>query len=185
MSVGRISYNKLKDYFELKKYKKFNIPIKKKNHWNLKCKDFILKDQFVLKSNIVNVFSEYCKDNLIYYYCYGNKEKIDKKHSMCHDHSFEDVIEKLYEFPETFYIPDNYKNYYSKREIEFLQSIQKKLLQDGLKDIGSYYLEHPKKEKYESLYLEYNYDELRKRNIKVVQGIKLKKHEKMYKKNTN
>jgi len=183
MSIGRISYHKIIDYFNLKKYKNFNIPIKSKENWNLKCKDFLLRNEFVFKSNIIDIFSEYCNDNLIYYYCYGNKEKIDEKHRLSHDHSFDIVIEMLYEFPETFYIPNDCKQYYSKRELEFLHNIQKTLLQDGLKDVGTYYLEHPKKEKWESLYLEFNYNELRKRNIKKVQGINIKKHEKIYKKN--
>jgi len=181
MSVGRISYNRLKDYLELKKYQEFNIPIKTKNIWKLKCNDFILKDEFILKSNIVTVFSEYCHNNLIYHYSYGNKEKFDEKYLLSHEHSFDTVLEVLYEFPETFYIPDDYKKDYSKRELEFLNNIQKKLLKDGLKDVGTYYLEHPKKEKWESLYLEFNYDELKKRNIKKVQGISIKKHEKIYK----
>jgi len=185
MSIGRITYHKIKDYCELKKYKNFNIPIKIKNKWNLKCKDFILKNEFVLKSNIIDIFSEYCNDNLIYYYTFGNKKSIDKIYALSHDHSFDIVIEMLYEFPETFYIPDDCKKYYSQRELEFLQNIQKKLLDDGLKDVGTYYKEHPKKEKWEELYLEFNYDELRKRNIKVVQGVNIKKHEKMYKKITN
>ncbi|MBE6156212.1 MAG: hypothetical protein E7161_00490 [Firmicutes bacterium] len=183
MSIGRISYHKLKDYFELKKYRKFNIPIKVKNKWTIKSKDFINKEEFIFSSSIINTFSEYVKDNLIYYFGYGDIEKLDKEHYLSHTHEFDAVIEKLYEYPETFYIPKNCKDDYSKRELEFLKSIQKQLLKDGLKDIGVFYKEHSLKKDYEYLYLEYNYDELRKRNIKKVQGINIKKHEKIYKKN--
>ena len=74
MSVGRIKYNKLLEYKKLKKYKQFNIPIKYKNCWYLKCNDFISKKDFIYNSTIQNVFSEYCKFSLIYYFCYGSRE---------------------------------------------------------------------------------------------------------------
>lgn len=183
MSISRITYSKISDFFKLKKYRKFHIPIKDNNKWHIVSNDFINKKDFVFTSGIINIFSEYAQDNLIYYFCYGNMEKIDKEFYLSHDHEFEVVIEKLYQFPETFYIPQNCEGDYSKRELEFLKSIQKKLLDDGLKDIGIFYKEHPLKEKFEHLYLEYNYDELRKRNIKKIQGLSLKKHKKIYKKN--
>ena len=187
MSVGRISYYRLIEYIKLRKFKNINIPIKIKNYWYYKCKDFITKKEFIFKSNIEGVLSEYSNNNLIYYYCYGNRENVllDKRYAVMHEHSFLDILEMLYEFPETFYIPNDYKSYYSKQEIIYLNQLQEKLLNDGLKDVGTFYQEHPLKEKYELLYLEYNYDELRKRNIKKVQGIKIKKHEKMYKKSTS
>ncbi len=187
MSVGRISYHKFIEYIKLIKFKNINIPIKKNKYWYFKCKDFLTKNEFVYKSDIESVFSEYSNNSLVYYYCYGNRENIllDKRYAVMHEHSFPDIIEMLYEFPETFYIPTDCKKYYSEQEINFLNNLQEKLLNDGLKDVGIYYQEHPLKEKYELLYLEYNYDELRKRNMKKVERINIKKHEKMYKKITN
>lgn len=169
MSVGRIRKNKIIEFLKLKKYQNFLIPIKDKNKWNYKCVDFINKDEFIYKADILSVFSEYCNDSLIFYYSYGIEEKISS-----HDHTFDAVLETLYDFPESFNIPKEYEKYYSVRELEFLKKLQEKLLKDGLKDIGKFYKEHPMKKDYELHYIEYNYDELRKRNIKKIQGINIK-----------
>lgn len=160
MAVGRINKS-IKDYINLKKYKKFNIPIKDKNNkWYLLSEDIINKDNFIYSSTIINVMSEYCNDSLVYYFSYGNLD-IDS-----HEHSFDDVLLYLYKYPETFYIKDEVKKYYTERQLHFINSLQKKLLNDGLNDIGMFYKQHHLKQKYENYYLEYNKKELVKRNIK-------------------
>lgn len=49
-------------------------------------------------------------------------------------HQFEEVINELYLYPESFNIPKAYKNEYSKQELEYLNALQKRLLQCKLKD---------------------------------------------------
>lgn len=166
MAVGRITKN-IFDKFKLKKYKKYNIPIRDKNlTWHLKCEDIINKDEFLYSGDALSVMGEYCNDSLVYYYCYGNLEKKNLRHrGPSHDHSFNAVLDTLYKFPNTFYIPEDCKCYYTERQLHFLKSLQKKLLADGLNDIGIFYEEHPLKQDYEECYLEYNEEELIKRNI--------------------
>ena len=185
MSVGRIKYNKLLEKIKIRKYNKYNIPIKNKsNKWSLKTKDLIAQKEIIYQNNILEVMSEYCKDSLGYYFNYG-KRIGNKEEHISHDHSFDKVLEYLYRFPETFNIPKDCEEFYSKRELSFLNNLQNKLLEDNLKDIGIFYKEHPLKKEYEEYYLVYNYEELRKRKIKKVHGISIKKHEILHKKSSN
>lgn len=160
MAVGRIKKS-LKEYINYKKYKKFNVPIKdKNNNWNLLTEDFINKDYFIYSGNILNVMGEYCNDSLVYYFNYSNLN------ISSHEHSFDYILFNLYEYPETFNIKDEDKKYYTERQLHFLNSLQKKLIEDGLKDISILYEEHKMKKNYEKYYHEYNNTELKKRNIK-------------------
>lgn len=42
-----------------------------------------------------------------------------------HAHSFEEVVESLYHFPESFHIAKEEEQYYSKQELEYLKRVQK------------------------------------------------------------
>ena len=52
-----------------------------------------------------------------------------------HAHSFEEVVEHLYNSPESFSISKEEKEFYSKQELEYLRRVQKYLLFIGLKDV--------------------------------------------------
>ncbi|MBQ9854223.1 MAG: hypothetical protein IJO57_04240 [Bacilli bacterium] len=52
-----------------------------------------------------------------------------------HAHSFEDVVKKLYDSPESFSISENEKEYYSKQELNYLRRLQKFLLLIDMKDL--------------------------------------------------
>ena len=55
-----------------------------------------------------------------------------------HAHSFEEVVERLYNFPESFSISKDEEEYYSKQELKYLKKVQKYLLFIGMKDIDNY-----------------------------------------------
>lgn len=61
----------------------------------------------------------------------GNKFVVGNTHT----HSFENVVEVLYQSPESFYISSEDEEFYSKQELRYLKKLQKYLLFIGLKDI--------------------------------------------------
>ena len=65
----------------------------------------------------------------------GNKYVTDEKIGHNHAHSFEEVLELLYDFPESFKISKKDEIYYSRQELMFLRDVQKYLQFIGLKDI--------------------------------------------------
>ena len=52
-----------------------------------------------------------------------------------HAHLFDEVVESLYNFPESFSISEDEEQFYSKQELEYLKKVKKYLLFIGLKDI--------------------------------------------------
>lgn len=59
------------------------------------------------------------------------EEIVDRYHS----HSFEGVVQYLYDYPETFSIKKEDEEFYSKQELNYLRRLQKYLLFIGLKDL--------------------------------------------------
>lgn len=55
------------------------------------------------------------------------------KHSHCH--SFEEVVKVLYDYPETFSVPNEFLDEYSKQELDYLKKAKKYLQLIELKDI--------------------------------------------------
>ena len=66
------------------------------------------------------VISEYCKSGL--YYPYNDKHTINKSHDN-HAHSFEEVLVAVMDSPRTFTI-DGFEEYYSKQEIELIETLR-------------------------------------------------------------
>lgn len=60
-----------------------------------------------------------------------NKVKIGHDHA----HTFDSVVESLYDAPETFSISKEDRQFYSKQELDFLRRVQKYLLFIGMKDL--------------------------------------------------
>lgn len=54
-----------------------------------------------------------------------------------HAHSFEEVVNALYDSPESFSIAKDEEQYYSKQELEYLRRVQKYLLFIGMKDLDN------------------------------------------------
>lgn len=76
---------------------------------------------------------------LYYSFDCGSYHEIDgefvKKVGHNHAHSFEEVVQCLYDYPETFSISKDEEEYYSKQELKYLRRVQKYLLFIGLKDV--------------------------------------------------
>lgn len=66
-----------------------------------------------------------------------NNEELEEKIKFGHKHahSFEEVVHSLYDFPESFQIPKEDEEFYSKQELAYLRRVQKYLLFIGLKDL--------------------------------------------------
>lgn len=73
---------------------------------------------------------------VIYHYEVIMPDWKDKKPKLItsHGHSFEDVLKVLYEYPESFNIPDDFKCEYSKQELELIKENQNYFKLIGLKD---------------------------------------------------
>lgn len=81
------------------------------------CKSFDLKSNRIYGYNsLYCAFSDFINDNLYYSF------NINGSHS--HEHSFEDVIANLYNYPNTFNIDDSDLELYSKQELRYLDSLQ-------------------------------------------------------------
>ena len=65
-----------------------------------------------------------------------NSEEKEAKYQMMesHCHSFDEVVRRVYRYPETFHIPDDYLDEYSKQELSFLKKMQSYLKAIGLLD---------------------------------------------------
>ncbi len=70
--------------------------------------------------------------NLKYYDAQKNCLKSEAQLICCHN--FNDVIEAVYFYPESFIIPDKYKDDYSKQAIAFLNKLQNYLMIINVKD---------------------------------------------------
>ncbi|MCI9279224.1 MAG: hypothetical protein HFJ02_00295 [Bacilli bacterium] len=51
-----------------------------------------------------------------------------------HGHSFEDIVEALYSYPNSFHIPDEFKREYSEQELAYLNKVQKYLNFIGVRE---------------------------------------------------
>lgn len=74
-----------------------------------------------------------------------------------HVHDFYMVIKFVYDYPESFYLNDNDKKWYSQSQLEFIKRLVDKCIKDGLKDIRI---------KEENKFI-YNIEEMKKRNYNV------------------
>lgn len=63
------------------------------------------------------------------------KTKIVRSSDGAHAHSFDEVLEELYDFPETFKIEKEDAEFYSEQELRYIRMTQNYLLFIGLKDL--------------------------------------------------
>lgn len=95
---------------------------------------FYDKDDYSINSNLTdalsNKFSLYYPFNCLITTIDGNK-----KIGHCHEHTFEEVVRDLYNYPVSFNIPKKDEIYYSKQELDYLKILKNYLLLVGLTDI--------------------------------------------------
>lgn len=90
-------------------------------------------------SNLTNALEDLV-DISFYYPFYAKYQDLTKNGNKfvvgnTHTHSFENVVQSLYESPESFYISSEDEQFYSKQELKYLKKLQKYLLFIGLKDV--------------------------------------------------
>lgn len=140
--------NKLKElkykylnYKVNRKYRKLdkcNLPFRFYNKKSEQC-EWVNYKNFIdntsrYDSNILllDALSDICKIGLTYHYNINNNKK-DKNYQN-HSHDFNSVLKDLYFYPESFNIPDEFKNNYSRQELNYINELQKYLLFIELKD---------------------------------------------------
>lgn len=131
------------------KYRNNNLPTP---YWDDDCKmmyyvsfnnnpnlDYRDGNELILKSNLIDSLSRITHKGFNYPYISMNWYTDDKGEakeivkSVTAD-SFEKVVYDLYDYPESFNIPEEYEKYYSKQELDYLKYTKKYLLFIGLKD---------------------------------------------------
>lgn len=144
-------FDKVKYYFftikENKRYKKIkscNLPYP---FWNKKRQTFewvrYSKDYkcYCVEPSLVYSIGEVARTGVTYHYkakLYGREfptQTIKYRLMVNHCHSFEEVVKALYDYPETFSVPDEFLDEYSKQELSYIKDIKNYLLLIGLKDI--------------------------------------------------
>lgn len=126
------------------KVKSCNLPYP---FWNKKRQTFewvrYSKDYkcYCVEPSLVYSIGEVARTGVTYHYkakLYGREfptQTIKYRLMVNHCHSFEEVVMALYDYPETFFIPDDFLNEYSKQELSYLKEVKNYLLLIGLKDI--------------------------------------------------
>ena len=101
-------------------------------------------DDLEVNNNLADAFSDIIFDG--FYFPFTAKRMIIEKEKdeyvtkieigKCHAHTFDEVVQALYESPESFKINKEDKEYYSKQELDYLNQLQKYLLFIDMKDIS-------------------------------------------------
>lgn len=77
---------------------------------------------------------EYCH-TCCGYYPFGI-HKADGSDDIWHEHELEFLVRKLAEHPESFFIPEDKRDYYSAQELWMFEKFQNRLLNDGAHDVA-------------------------------------------------
>lgn len=84
-----------------------------------------IKKQYDINRSLLYAIENLARTGVIYHY---------KQQKIKHCHSFDEVIEALYKYPESFTIPDEFLSEYSNQELLFLKQVQSYLHLIGLRD---------------------------------------------------
>lgn len=84
-----------------------------------------IKKQYDINRSLLYAIEGLARTGVIYHY---------KQQKIKHCHSFDEVIEALYKYPESFAIPDEFLSEYSNQELLFLKQVQSYLHLIGLRD---------------------------------------------------
>lgn len=117
---------------------KCNLPFgfydkrKEKYEWVSYIRRFDNTSGYENNTLLMDALENICKVGLTYHYTINNDK--NRENYQSHSHNFDGVLNELYNYPESFYIPKEYKDNYSKQELNFIEEMQKYLLFIGLKD---------------------------------------------------
>lgn len=139
-------YYRLKDKKRYKKFKNCTIPYpfydKKRNtfEWVNYYKDI---NEYDVRTSLLESLGTVSNSGLIYHFkakLFGREkpeQELKYRLMVSHCHNFDEVVNKLYDYPETFEIPDEFLDEYSKQELIYLKQVKNYLLLIGLKDYRS------------------------------------------------
>lgn len=99
---------------------------------------FFEKDKIHNELNISNNLTDSFANKISLYYpfnCVIGTKDGQRKIGHCHEHSFENVLRNVYDYPVSFSIPKKDEYYYSKQELEYLKVLKNYFLLVGLSDI--------------------------------------------------
>ena len=116
----------VRDNYKYRKIKSCSLPFPFLHNWvsydkNNKCYD--------VERSIVYALGDVAKVGLMYHYTVLGDE------NNLHSYSFDKVIKALYDYPQTFKVPDEYLDEYSKQELFYLKEVKQYLHSIKLKDI--------------------------------------------------
>ena len=95
---------------------------------------FYEKNEYNVCSNLSDALSN--KFSLYYpFNCLITTKDGIRKIGQCHEHTFEDVVRDLYNYPVSFSISKKDEKYYSNQELDYLMILKNYLLLVGLDDI--------------------------------------------------
>lgn len=140
--------NKYYFWSKKKRYKKFkncSLPYpfwdKKRDTFEWVYFDEYRQAGYDIQISLYEALGNVSSSGVTYHYealMYGRKDPEEKeaKYQMMesHCHSFDEVVRRVYRYPETFHIPDDYLDEYSKQELSFLKKMQSYLKAIGLLD---------------------------------------------------
>lgn len=133
----RYIYKKIKNKYQNIKYKNKIFKIKNKIYYKK-------NNQILEYKNYEDLFVDLIEDEYIYHYKINN--------NINYSRNFNKVLKQVFNYPETFKIPEEYINEYSQQQLNLIKKIKDKLLEIDYKDI---YIED-----------KINYEECIKRNNK-------------------
>lgn len=154
-------YYKLKDKKRYKKFKNCSLPYpfydNKRNTFEWVMYNEYMK-KYDVRTSLLDSLGNHANYGVVYYYkakIYGReKPGQERKYRLMvtHCHHFDEVIRAVYDYPETFEIPDEFLEEYSKQELEYLKQVQNYLLLIGLKDLRKSKEKEALDKKYDEIY---------------------------------
>ena len=164
-------YYSWKENRRYKKFKNCSLPYpfwdKKRDTFEWVYYDESRQSGYDIQNSLYEALGNVSSSAVIYHYeayMYGrqNLEQEEAKYQMMesHCHSFDEIVRLLYDYPESFRIPDDYLEEYSQQELRCLKKMQSYLKAIGLPD---------KKESSEIAALNEKWNEIdnkKKKNIK-------------------
>lgn len=91
-----------------------------------------------VEQNIVYAVGDIARVGVTYHYkalLLNSSQSVNYCMKVSHCHSFDEVVQALYDYPETFSIPDEFLNEYSKQELDYLKIVKNYLQLIDLKDV--------------------------------------------------
>lgn len=126
---------------EIDKFKECYLPYRcyseEENEVVIMQVNTLLDEVDVYDDDYLYLFEDYTRSCLVYDYEIKYRDCDDKEASvhLIHCHKFEDVIKDLYQFPESFRIPSEYLDEYSKQELIYIKRLKNFFKLIKLKDL--------------------------------------------------